>query len=171
MADSGGSLSVAPVVEMAMKLGLPMIAEALATPGLNLCLSVDVEVTSPTDMFSQMRLAYLMARAVDDPPSVQDALTWATINGAKALGLEDVTGSLAPGKQADLVILRPRFPSTAPVLDPYSTVVLQMDRTNVDTVVVGGVVHKIDGRLVKDHAREYSDAERIAQRVAELAQR
>jgi 5-methylthioadenosine/S-adenosylhomocysteine deaminase len=168
MADSGGSLSVAPVVEMAMRLGRPMVAEALATDRLNLCLSVDVEVTSPTDMFSQMRLAYLLARSDNDGPSVHDALAWATINGATALGMDSITGSIAAGKQADLVILRPRLPSTAPVLDPYSTVVLQMDRANVDSVIVAGAVHKIDGQLVGDHARLHSDADRVMRRVADL---
>jgi 5-methylthioadenosine/S-adenosylhomocysteine deaminase len=166
MADSNGSLSVAPVVEMAMRLGRPMVCEALATAGLNLCLSVDVEVASATDMFGQMRLAYLLARSGDDGPSVRDALGWATTNGAKALGLEAVTGSIMPGKQADLVILRPQLPSTAPVLDPYSTVVLQMDRANIDTVMVAGVVHKRNGRLVNDHSQLFSECERAVRRIA-----
>jgi 5-methylthioadenosine/S-adenosylhomocysteine deaminase len=171
MADVGGSLSIAPMVELAMQLGRPMITEALSTPGLNICLSVDVEVTSPTDMFTQMRLAYLTARSNGDGdgPSALDVLAWATINGARALGLDAITGSVTPGKQADLVLLRPRFPSTAPVLDPYSTVVMQMDRANVETVLVAGVLHKRDGRLVGDHSRLYADAGLAAQRVAGLA--
>jgi len=161
VADTGGSLSIAPFIEIAMELGQPMVLEALAVPGLNTCLSVDVEVTGPTDMFTQMRLAYLAARSAGHDLDARTVLAMATSNGADALGLERVTGSLTPGKQADLVVLRADLPSVRPVHDPYGTVVLQMDRASVDAVVVAGVVHKRGGRMVEDRSADYEEAERV----------
>lgn len=153
IADHGGSLSMAPVVEMVLGLGNPMIAEGLAVPGLPLNLSCDVDAAGPTDMFSQMRTLYLVARAASTstPLTPRDVLEFATLRGAQALGLDGTTGSISPGKQADLVVLRADDASAAPVLDPYGTVVLHMDRSHVDAVLAAGVVHRRDGRAVRDH--------------------
>ena len=60
-------------------------------------------------------------------------LEFATIEGARVCGLEDRTGSLTPGKQADVVVLRCDHTNTYPIIDPVSTVVLQADTRNVDT--------------------------------------
>ena len=65
-------------------------------------------------------------------------LEFATIEGARVCGLEDRTGSLTPGKQADVVVLRCDHSNTYPVIDPVSTVVHQADTRNVDTVFVAG---------------------------------
>jgi epsilon-lactone hydrolase len=77
-------------------------------------------------------------------------LGYATLGGARALGLQDVTGSITPGKQADLVVLRADDATAGPMTDPYSAVVLQMDRSHIDTVLVAGVAHKRAGRAVRD---------------------
>jgi cytosine/adenosine deaminase-related metal-dependent hydrolase len=145
IAEAGGSLSIAPVVELALGLGHPIVAEALAVPELPITLSVDVEVTSPTDMFSQMRAAYLAGR-----PAPRDVLHCATLSGARALGLGDRTGSVTPGKEADLLILRADRADVAPMTDPYNAVVLQMDRSHVDTVLVAGTAYKRAGKPVRD---------------------
>ena len=168
IADAGGSLSIAPVVEMALGLGLPMITEALAVPGLPVTLGVDVEATSPTDMFTQMRILYLVARAAStaDGPTVRDVLRFATLAGAQALGLDDRTGSLTPGKQADLLVLRADGVGVAPVADPYGTVVLQCDRAHVDTVLVAGAVHMRGGRVVGDDAPLLERAQATLRRLA-----
>jgi cytosine/adenosine deaminase-related metal-dependent hydrolase len=110
IADSGGSLSIAPFIEMAMGLGQPMIAEALRLPDLTVSPSTDVEVMSPTDMFTQMRTLYAAARSKSTslPLGVRDILRFATMGGARALGLADRIGSITVGKQADLVLLRAR---------------------------------------------------------------
>ena len=176
IADAGGSLSIAPAVEMALRLGHPMITEALAVPGLPVTLSVDVEVAGPTDMFTQMRLLHLIARAA--PPSTteltpppltaRDVLHIATLAGAEALGLGDRTGSITPGKQADLLVLRADRVGVAPVADPYGTVVLQMDRAHVDTVLVSGAVHKRAGRLVGDDTALLERAQAVVRRLTVL---
>ncbi len=167
IAEAEGSLSIAPVVEMALGLGNPMITEALAVPGLPVTLSVDVEVTSPTDMFSQMRLLYLAARTVStsDGPSVRDVLRYATLGGAQALGLGDRTGSITPGKQADLLLLRADQVGVAPVADLYGTVVLQMDRAHVDTVLVAGTVHKRHGKANRDDTPLLEQAQAMVRRL------
>jgi cytosine/adenosine deaminase-related metal-dependent hydrolase len=154
IADSGGFLSVAPAIEMMMGHGMPPFATA-DRAGLPTSLSADVEVAAAGDMFTQMRAAFQCARYSrlredgDGPlPSVRDVLAMATIQGARALGLDGRTGSLTPGKQADLVVLRTDRPGVAPAHDPYGAVVLGMDRADVETVLVAGVPVKRDGALL-----------------------
>ncbi|MBD3009000.1 amidohydrolase family protein [Streptomyces sp. 5-10] len=171
IAESGGSISISPAIEMVMGHGYPMIAPALAQPQLPVTLSVDVEVTVAGDMFTQLRAAYQAGRhahhSAGTPTSitVRDVLRMATIDGARSLGLDDRTGSLAPGKQADLIVLRADRPDVAPVHDPYSTVVLQMDRSHIDTVTAAGRDHVRAGRAVDDSSRLLTYADRIAHRL------
>jgi 5-methylthioadenosine/S-adenosylhomocysteine deaminase len=167
--DSGGSLSVAPAIELMMGFGLPVLPLA-AELELLITFSVDIEVTCPSDMFTQMRAAYQSARYTEQAESgkhiaVRDILRYATINGAKSLGFGDRTGSITPGKQADLVILRADRPDVFPVYDPYSTVVLQMDRSHVDTVMVAGKVLKRHGQLVADTTKVLAQAAKVAKRL------
>ncbi|MEU9125326.1 amidohydrolase family protein [Streptomyces sp. NPDC048506] len=154
--DSGGALSIAPAIEMTMGHGLPPFAAA-ATAGLRPGLSVDVEVAAPSDMFTQMRAALQVGRFAvlqghADPAAplltARQVLEFATIGGAETLGLADRTGSLTPGKQADLIVLRTDRPGVAPVYDPVAAVVSAMDRADVDTVIVDGRILKRAGRLL-----------------------
>lgn len=171
IADHGGSISVSPAIELVMGHGYPMIAAARAQPGLPVTLSVDVEVTVAGDMFTQLRAAYQAARharhAGDTATevTVRDVLAMATIEGARSLGLADRTGSLTPGKQADLVVLRTDRADVSPVHDPVSTVVLQMDRAHIDTVLASGREHVRAGRPVADSADLLARAERSARRL------
>ncbi|MGW7576785.1 amidohydrolase family protein [Streptomyces sp. NPDC054765] len=194
IADSGGSISVSPAIEMIMGHGYPMIAPGLAQPNLPVTLSVDVEVTVAGDMFTQLRAAYQAGRyahqgkdvfevaltdhgvdadrrAADhtvgapDSITVRDVLRMATLDGARSLGLHERTGSLTPGKQADLIVLRADRPDVAPVHDPYSTVVLQMDRSHIDTVTAAGRDHVRAGRPVADSTHLLTDADQTAHRL------
>jgi cytosine/adenosine deaminase-related metal-dependent hydrolase len=72
-------------------------------------------------------------------------------------GLQDRTGSLTPGKRADLVVIRCDHTNTYPVIDPVSTVVHQADTRNVDTVMIDGRIVKRDGRLVDADLRRARD--------------
>jgi cytosine/adenosine deaminase-related metal-dependent hydrolase len=87
----------------------------------------------------------------------REVLEFATIEGARVCGLEDRTGSLTPGKQADVVVLRCDETNTYPVIDPVSTVVHQADTRNVDTVFVAGKVLKQGGKLVGADLRAARD--------------
>ncbi|MCX4640555.1 amidohydrolase family protein, partial [Streptomyces platensis] len=171
--DSGGALSVAPAIEMTMGHGLPPFAAAAAA-GLRPSLSVDVEVAAPSDMFTQMRTAFQVGRfaalqghAGPDAPllTTRDVLEFATLGGAEALGMADRIGSLTPGKQADLLVLRTDRPGVAPVHDATAAVVSSMDRADVDTVVVGGRIVKRAGRL------EYAGLPRLLDRAEEVRDR
>jgi hypothetical protein len=81
----------------------------------------------------------------------EDVVDWATRGGAKALGLDSVTGSLEPGKKADVVLIKnDTSPVSFPLLNPYGHVAFQAQRGDVHTVVVNGRVVKYDGRLLGD---------------------
>ena len=82
--------------------------------------------------------------------TVRQVLRWATLDGAKVAGIADRTGSITPGKKADLVIIETKSPNVAPVIDPVAAVVLAADISNVDTVIIDGTVQKRGGKLVAD---------------------
>ena len=85
---------------------------------------------------------------VPAPLTTRDVLRYATINGAKALRLDGKTGTLTPGKEADIIILDAQSINVAPVNNVPGAVVSLMDRTNVETVIVAGKVRKWKGRLL-----------------------
>ena len=78
----------------------------------------------------------------------RDVLEFATIDGARACALEDKVGSLAPKKQADIVLLNVNAINTAPMVDPIGTIVVFADTSNVDSVFVAGRAVKRHGKLV-----------------------
>jgi 5-methylthioadenosine/S-adenosylhomocysteine deaminase len=82
------------------------------------------------------------------PLTTRDVLRFATINGAKALRLDGKTGSLTPGKEADIIILDATRINVAPLNQVPGAVVSLMDRTNVETVIVAGKVRKWKGQLL-----------------------
>jgi cytosine/adenosine deaminase-related metal-dependent hydrolase len=87
----------------------------------------------------------------------REVLEFATIEGARVCGLEARTGSLTPGKRADLVVIRCEHSNAYPIIDPVSTVVHQADTRNVDTVMVDGRILKRDGQLVDADLRRARD--------------
>jgi len=79
----------------------------------------------------------------------EDVVGWATRGGSRALGLDSVTGSLEPGKKADVVLIKnDASPVMFPLMNPYGHVVFQAQRGDVHTVLVNGRVVKFDHRLV-----------------------
>lgn len=165
IADSGGKISISPSVEMVMGHGTPPTGKALAH-GLRPSLSIDVVTTVPGDMFTQMRFLFASARLIEHEAAFsagneeepvlltsREVLEFATIEGARVCGIEERTGSLTPGKQADIVMIRCDHSNTYPIIDPVSTVVHQADTRNVDTVMVSGRILKREGRLVEADLR------------------
>jgi len=126
--------------------------------GVPVSLSVDVVSSVPGEMFTQMRTALVHERIgsfTDTPDEAfeptlkhRDVLEFATIGGARACALEDKVGSLAPGKQADIVLLKVNAINTAPMVDPVGTIVVFADTSNVDSVFVAGRAVKRNGELV-----------------------
>lgn len=160
--DTGGTISIAPQVELQMGHGWPPVNKARQF-GLRPSLSIDVVTTVPGDMFTQIRAGFAAERArvnevtwesgAPTPETMltaRDMLTMATLDGAHVAGLEDRTGSLTPGKQADVVVIDATAIGVAPVHDPVAAVTLSADVSNVEHVIVGGAFRKRDFRLVAD---------------------
>jgi 5-methylthioadenosine/S-adenosylhomocysteine deaminase len=182
--DAGAHVSLAVPIEMNMRHGMPPILKTLGL-GIQPSLSSDVEVTLTADFFTQMRSTMNLQRAlvnqmilepqlgaVDWPPpppgtpdllTTRDVLRFATINGAKDLRLDGKTGTLTPGKEADIIILDATALNVAPLNHVPGAVVSLMDRTNVETVIVAGKVRKWKGRLLDvdlRHLRRQLEASR-----------
>jgi 5-methylthioadenosine/S-adenosylhomocysteine deaminase len=157
IAETDGKASIAPYVEMLMGHGPPPTGKLLAR-GVRPSLSVDVVSSVPGEMFTQMRtaLAYDRILGFTDTPDEafaptlthRDVLEFATIVGAGACGLEAKVGSLTPGKQGDVVLLKVDAINTAPMIDPLGTIVVFSDTSNVDSVFVAGKAVKRNGELV-----------------------
>ena len=150
--DTGGTVSLASPVEMMMGHGMPPIQKFLDR-GLRPSLSVDVETNVPSDMFNQMRSVVALQRASANlegksPLTTAEVLACATIEGAKANGLDSKVGTLTPGKQADLIMLRTDRINVSPLNDAATAVVAGMDTGNVDTVLIAGRVMKRHGELL-----------------------
>jgi 5-methylthioadenosine/S-adenosylhomocysteine deaminase len=183
VADSRGTISIAPQVEMQMGHGWPPVMKARAR-GLRPSLSIDVVTTVPGDMFTEMRCAFAAERwrsndsvweseepLPENALTARDMLTMATLDGAHVVGLEDRTGSLTPGKQADVVMIDGHAPGVAPVVDPVGAVVLSADTANVDTVIVGGTIHKRGGRLTADWERARSAVQASSEHLREALEK
>jgi 5-methylthioadenosine/S-adenosylhomocysteine deaminase len=181
VADSGGTISIAPQIEMQMGHGWPPVRKALEY-GRRPSLSIDVVTTAPGDMFTQIRSAFGCERArvnaaaweaeVDQPEGLLTArqmLEIATVNGAHVAGVEDRTGSLTPGKKADVVVIDATALNVAPVIDPVAAVTLCADVSNVDTVIIDGKVKKRDGRLLADVEAARRQVEASSQYLVEQA--
>jgi cytosine/adenosine deaminase-related metal-dependent hydrolase/ribose/xylose/arabinose/galactoside ABC-type transport system permease subunit len=150
--DTGGTVSLASPVEMMMGHGMPPIQKFLDR-GLRPSLSVDVETNVPGDMFNQMRSVLTLQRASatahgTSPLRTKEVLACATIEGARANGLDSKVGTLTPGKQADLIMLRTDRINVTPLNDAATAVVAGMDTGNVDTVLIAGRVMKRHGELL-----------------------
>ncbi|GAB7192122.1 amidohydrolase family protein [Kineococcus sp. NUM-3379] len=174
---TGTTVSLAPSsdAQIGLETAVPAVDEALAV-GVRPGLSIDVEVALASDMFTQMRvlLAVQRMRAVnsaygtDRTPrriGVHDVLDMATLQGARTNGLADVTGSLTPGKQADLLVVDAEDLNTMPLNDPVGTLVLGADARNITAVLVAGQARKWGGRLLDvdlDALREEVRASRDA---------
>ena len=170
IAETGGTASLAPYVEMLMGHGHPPTGRLIAR-GVRPSLSVDVVSSVPGEMFTQMRTGLVHERigAFTDTPDEafeptlthKDVLEFATIEGAHACALDNKVGSLTPGKQADIVLLKVNAINTAPMVDPVATIVVSSDTSNVDSVFVAGCAVKRNGRLVG------VDVDRVVQQLEE----
>lgn len=149
VAAAGASVVLTPSTAMAAGSGLPPV-QALIDRGIRPGLGVDDELLAPGDLFAQMRAVQAVQHAsvferklagkagVPTLLSTREAIRFATIDGADAVGLGELTGSLEPGKAADIVVLRTDTPNISPVNDPIGAVVWGMDPSNVSWVFAAG---------------------------------
>jgi 5-methylthioadenosine/S-adenosylhomocysteine deaminase len=161
IAATGGAVSVSTESEQSAGQGYPPTWE-IRRHGIPVSLSMDTSVWWSADLFSAMRATlsadrsreHLEAHArgetvVHNQLRAEEVVRWATIGGAKVLGLDAEIGSLTPGKKADLVLIKnDESPAMYPLLHPYGSVVYQAGRGDVHTVLVNGRVVKHDRRLV-----------------------
>ncbi len=160
LADSGGSLSVTPEIELMMGHGYPPTGTFIEQGGRP-CLGVDVVTSISGEMFTPMRFMLQAERARNNGQQLEagempetldlkarDVLEFATVEGARALNMEDEIGSLEPGKQADFIMLRATDSNLWPVNDPVGAVVQSANTGNVEHVYVAGQAVKRDGELV-----------------------
>jgi cytosine/adenosine deaminase-related metal-dependent hydrolase len=169
--DASAQVSLAVPIEMNMRHGMPPILK-MESLGMEPSLSTDVECTLTADFFTQMRSTMNVQRALVNqmvleqgtfaPPdqypkpapgtpdllTTRDVLRFATVNGAKALRLDNKVGTLTPGKEADIIILDASAINVAPLNNVPGAVVSLMERSNVETVISSGKVRKWKGRLL-----------------------
>ena len=128
--------------------------------GLTPALGIDLDTAFGSDLFGEMHalfgqqrsaMRYRRFRGEADAPapiSVEAVLQAATINGARAAGLERSIGSLTPGKQADIIMVRTNGVAVFPVNNAIGTIVQAVERSDVDTVMVAGQLRKRAGKLI-----------------------
>jgi 5-methylthioadenosine/S-adenosylhomocysteine deaminase len=159
--DAGVTVNVCPRSDSQYALGegIPGFQKAL-DHGVKPAFSVDNESSYGTDMFTEMRVAFHIQRAVaanrrfngdagaPAPVSGRAVLECATVNGALCAGLAGKIGTLSPGKEADVVLIRTNEINLYPPNNAIGTVVAAADSRNVDTVIIGGRLRKYRGRLL-----------------------
>ncbi|MFC3245062.1 amidohydrolase family protein [Gordonia humi] len=162
--DSGGHVQATPYIESVMGGVRPPALARMLNAGLKPGLGIDTETAAASDMFHVMRAALtgdgllhtVGYEGYEDVPRVtaSDVLEAATISGAAAAGLDDRTGSITPGKAADLVLLRMDDINLYPVVDPVKAIVAGGHQGNVDTVMVAGNILKWRGELLHPGLRK-----------------
>src|SRR6187455_2345256 len=123
--------------------------------GVVVSLSFDASSIAPPNMFETMRFTWNMGipwkgTPTEGLPAVgfREVIEMATLNGAKALGIGDMTGSLTVGKRADVILIRTNDINVAPLANIETTIVQSATPANVDTVLVDGRIVKREGKLV-----------------------
>lgn len=168
LAERGVTVVHNPISNFTLGSGvMPLIA--LRDAGVPLALGTD----SPNsgghqDIFESMRMAAALPRALEPDaqkwPTAEEAFCWATLGGARAVGLEDQIGSLEVGKAADLALLRRRTSALVPLNHLLRQFVFCERGESVDTVIVDGRIVVKDGRLYTvDEDAVLREAERVAE--------
>ena len=168
LAETGTHVTHNPVCNTKIASGIAPIPAMLAA-GVNVSLGTDGGPSNNTyDMIHDMRWASYIHKVNGFDPTLTPSevvLEKATINGAKAMGLEDEIGSIEVGKRADLVALDMNKPHLIPAPDPVSTIVCAASGSDVDTVV-------IDGKIIVRHGQvKTMDEERILREAQERAEK
>jgi cytosine/adenosine deaminase-related metal-dependent hydrolase len=170
IAATGGHASLSTESEQNAGQGYPPTCQ-LRRHNIPVSLSMDTSVWFSADLFTAMRTTLSADRAREHLEAhrrnetvtlshlrAEQVVTWATLGGAEALGMESFIGSITPGKKADLVLIKnDGSPVMFPLLHPYGHVVFQAGRGDVHTVMVDGNVVKYGHRLLGvdlDRARQ-----------------
>ena len=161
LADAGVNITINPRSDALFGFDDETFAYQQAVDhGLTPALGIDLDTAFGSDMFGEMHalfgqqrsaMRYRRFRGETDAPapiSVEEVLRAATVNGARAAGLEDQIGTLTPGKQADIIMVRTSGVAVFPVTNAIGTIVQAVERADVDTVMVAGHLRKSGGQLL-----------------------
>ena len=161
MADAGCTASISPDIELQMGHGWPATGRLLDA-GIRPSLSIDVCCSNGGHLFGTMRATIGTERGFDNEQArergeasveemeltCRDVLEFATIEGARACGLDGKIGSLTPGKRADVIVVRADTFGMTPLNNPVGAFVYNAHPGLVDTILVDGKVVKRDGKLL-----------------------
>jgi cytosine/adenosine deaminase-related metal-dependent hydrolase len=161
LADAGVNVTVNPRSDALFGFDDESFAYQQAIDhGLTPALGIDLDTAFGSDLFGEMHALFGQQRSamryrrfrgeqnVPTPISVEAVLKAATVNGARAAGLESEIGTLTPGKQADIIMVRTDGVAVFPVTNAIGTIVQAIERSDVDTVMVAGEIRKRAGKLV-----------------------
>jgi len=167
MGEAGMSISSCPVSNMKLATGGVAPVPEFLNHGVNVSIGTDGNTTNNTlDMFAEMKSLGLLQKASRWDPTVataQQLLDFATVNGAKAIGMQDSLGSIEPGKFADIVILDGKAPNLRPLLpdNMVANIVYSGNSLNVktvfcqgDIVVEDGIIKTLDAEDVMDRSED-----------------
>jgi 5-methylthioadenosine/S-adenosylhomocysteine deaminase len=163
----GVSYAMAPVGEARrpFSVGVIQLGEMLEA-GVKVSLSTDHTTNYNCDPFVGMRILFALHQhriGNKIPLTVKRLVQLATLDGAVDLGIAEKTGSLTPGKRADIILVRTTDINMTPVGDPYEAIVSLAQPSNVDTVIVDGRILRQSGKFTAlDHARVVRDAQEAA---------
>jgi 5-methylthioadenosine/S-adenosylhomocysteine deaminase len=147
--ESGTSVAHCPSSNLKLGSGIARVAEMLGRR-VRVSLGADgAPCNNRLDMFTEMRTASLLQKVRHGPEALpaRAALRMATIEGARALGLDNEIGSIEEGKRADLAVVNMKRLHLTPQPDPISTLVFAGEQSDVDTVLIDGRVVMRSGRL------------------------
>jgi 5-methylthioadenosine/S-adenosylhomocysteine deaminase len=183
--DRGVMMCATPEVEMRMGHGQPALFKAAAA-GMRVSVGTDIPSMVGGGLLPQLRIAQAAelhrinlaavaeTRQVPTTPAItaRRMLEFATVEGARGLGLDRITGSLTPGKRADIILMRTDSATTAPLSDLYGAVLLQAGAGDIETVMVDGRIRKAEGRLTDaDAAQVFARLQARAEEMAAAAAR
>ena len=167
--ESDISVSHCPVSNLKLGCGIANIAY-MREQGITVSLGTDGQGSgSNLDLFETMKYTTLLQKGMLENPKelpAYEVLKMATVNGAKALQLEEKIGSIEQGKQADIIILNLNHVTTIPVNNVFSEIVYNVKGTNVETTIVNGKILMENGVLVYPKEQEiYQACEKIIERI------
>jgi len=169
LAKNGVNVVSNPASNMKLGNGFAPIKKMMDA-GINIALGTDGAASNNSlNLFHELSLMTLIHKGVNKTPqcvSAQEGFAMATINGAKALGLGGITGSIEVGKRADLAILDMRTPSLTPANDLIAALSYSVNGSEVETVIIDGVITMKDRKILTFNEDEvYDKVAAIAERI------
>ncbi|TFG71364.1 MAG: hypothetical protein E4H27_04780, partial [Anaerolineales bacterium] len=151
LSESGTSVAHCPESNLKLGSGIARIADMIAA-GVNVCIGTDGAASNnDMDLLGEIRTAALLQKGYNENPELLttiQAMQMATINGAKAFGVDKDLGSLEPGKRADIVIIDFDKSHLTPCHDVLAHLVYAVNKADVDTVLIDGKIHLENGNLI-----------------------